>query len=120
MGWRGNSKMPKAKLDQVRKLIAKGKSERKIAHICGLSKTTIHKIATGELYGPPKRKEPGDNGPIDVRCDTCGGRCNVWPCMVCESRGVQCRIRSSGAARAQAAKATYQMGSVRFARQRQK
>jgi len=85
---------------QIRRLLEEGTlSHRKIAERAGVSRGTVHAIASGKRpdYAPRRRNErehfvPPD-GPLR-RCPTCGGLVQM-PCLLCQLRSMHARQRAS-------------------------
>lgn len=72
----------------VKKLLAEGRlSQRKIAHLTGISRATVGLIAAGRRREPtpgPGLEADGPQG-VPVRCPTCGGLVYA-PCRLCQVR----------------------------------
>lgn len=74
---------------EVKRLLATGLfSQRKIAGTTGVSRGSVHRIATGKRPDYEAQQEadeaPIDEGPL-VRCTGCGGLQHI-PCRVCRDR----------------------------------
>ena len=81
--------IPQAKIEEVRRLLAEGKSQRQAAVLAEVSRGTVGRIAAGRLADRvvlPRLDEPPP-GPI-VRCPDCGGRVFA-PCVVCRIRRIK-------------------------------
>lgn len=79
---------------EVRRLLAEGRlSQRRIAAVTGVSRTTVSNIARGRRpdYAPRPQGDELDLacGPLG-RCPGCGGRVFL-PCRLCHVRAVAAR-----------------------------
>jgi len=80
-------------VEQVRQLLAEGElGQRTIARLTGVSRGTVHAIATGRRPDYDRRRKPRDDeaglleptGPLE-RCPGCGGMVEM-PCRLCRAR----------------------------------
>jgi len=76
---------------EVKHLLAQGSlSQREIAHIAGIGRSTVANIAAGRWVDRADRPAAGEvpfprpSGP-PTRCPTCGGRVYL-PCLLCHVR----------------------------------
>jgi transcriptional regulator with XRE-family HTH domain len=80
--------LPLKVVQEVKRLLdEKHNSQRKIAKLLGISRGTVHAIASGKrgIHG----REQDDNEELDqastVRCPGCGARVYL-PCVLCKAR----------------------------------
>lgn len=83
-----------ALVEEVRRLLAEGRfSQRRIAVLTGVSRTTVSNIARGRRPDYPQRACDDELGlacgPLG-RCPGCGGRVYL-PCRLCHVRAVAAR-----------------------------
>ena len=81
---------------EVKRLLDEGRlSQRSIARVTGVGRSSVNAIASGErgLYGPPPVEDLVVRSSIAHRCPGCGGRV-FMPCVYCEaiahSRAAEC------------------------------
>jgi hypothetical protein len=85
--------LPIGKVREVERLLAEGRlSQRKIAHVLGISRGVVSLIARGLRPDYEARQRDRDEsaqqqGPIE-RCPGCGGRVYT-PCRLCHVRKLQ-------------------------------
>lgn len=78
-------------VQRVKQLLAEGRhSQRQIAQITGVSRGTVHALATGKRRDPPEAKPGGshaDEPPPGAvqRCNGCGALVQT-PCLLCRVR----------------------------------
>ena len=79
------------KEEQIRRLLSLGKTAISIAKIVGVERQLVGLIR--KLSGIRNRKETNLSGEVPVelkeskRCESCGGKVTVWPCLLCNPKG---------------------------------
>jgi hypothetical protein len=88
-------------VEEVQRLLNQGLSQREVARKVGVSRGTVHAIASGKrLPLDPRRPHSADepmefpDGPTQ-RCPQCGSRVKM-PCLACRVRALQERQRLRG------------------------
>jgi hypothetical protein len=78
---------------KVRSLLVDQKlSQRQVARLTGISRTTVKAIASGEWFDRHRARHGGDDAiPILARCPECGAMVET-PCRACEVR----RLKKAG------------------------
>jgi len=85
--------VPAWRVAEIRRLLAEGESQRKIAAQIGVSRGTVGAIALGRRPDREDRRQtvPGDaavpHGP-PRRCPGCGGMV-LMPCLLCRVRALR-------------------------------
>ena len=87
----GRKPLPRAVVDETRRLLAEGFSQAEVSRRLGISLGSVSNIAHGR-HGAPSpnqaaRREPDERHvPDGIRCPTCGGKIEVLPCRLCRGR----------------------------------
>jgi len=85
--------LSRLKVEEVRSLLAKGRSHREIAEALDVARTTVWTIASGNHSLDHRGHADHDFGFDDseslnfARCPTCGGKV-LMPCRLCFVRSV--------------------------------
>lgn len=75
-----------AQFDQIEQLLEEGHTQRAIARLTGISRGTVHAIATGKRLKQGPGFQPKPCAPH--HCPTCGALIDLEPCVACHARGV--------------------------------
>jgi hypothetical protein len=86
--------LPQAKIEEIRRLLAEGKSQRRVAQLAYVSRGTVGAVASGQCRDRVELPSVDDvpTGP-SVRCPGCGGRVYA-PCLLCRVRRLQTEERA--------------------------
>ncbi len=68
--------MDQKTVEAVRKLLGAGHTHRDAARLLGIGKTTVGRIARGEIDGT-------ESAPRSARCPGCGRKLQRTPCLQC-------------------------------------
>jgi hypothetical protein len=79
----GRPPLPTEVVEQCRRLLAEGFTERKIAILLRISKGTIYAVRTGKYGNLPPAYRRRRHLPKPVRCGGCGGMIEDTPCLLC-------------------------------------
>jgi hypothetical protein len=80
--------LPLKTVQEVQRLLAKKcHSQRQIAQLTGVSRGTVHAIASGKrgMHGREPAAQAELDEPTPVRCRGCGARVYL-PCVLCQAR----------------------------------
>ena len=72
--------------ERVRKLLAQGVIQKRIAVLAGVSITTVRRVAA-RLRAAPDHAQPDFDQWVRSRarrCPGCGARVYIWPCVYCQ------------------------------------
>lgn len=86
--------LPQSKIEEIRRLLAEGKSQRRVARLADVSRGTVGTVAAGRCRDRVVLPGVDDVPPgPSVRCPGCGGRVYA-PCLLCRVRRLQTEERA--------------------------